>query len=84
LTPSRIQIRIITLKEDWEKFSLVHKAIKTAIQKLSSEEKLKVQNHLYFSENLFAITHECYLESIERMSLLLDSDHGTSQRMSSI
>jgi len=64
LTSSRIQIRITTLKEDWEKFSLVHKAIK--IQKLSSEEKLKVQNHSYFSENLFAITHECYLESIER------------------
>jgi len=48
---SCIQSRIASLKEDWEKFSLVNDAICIAIRELSDEEQIQVQ-HPFLQENI--------------------------------
>ncbi|XP_011883953.1 PREDICTED: uncharacterized protein LOC105571092 [Vollenhovia emeryi] len=70
----RINACLSSLKETWEKFSLNHEAIKLSITKLSTEDKLTIYNHAYFVENLFSDTHVCYLESLERITSMLESD----------
>ncbi|XP_018377661.1 PREDICTED: uncharacterized protein LOC108770524 [Trachymyrmex cornetzi] len=83
LNYQRIQARLTALKDDWEKFFIIHEAIGIALRELNHEDRLYIQNHSYFSENFFVTTRELYLESTERMSLLLDSDHGAMSGTSS-
>ena len=83
ITPQRVHTRITSLKENWEKFFLVHEAIGLAMTELSSSDRLHLQNHSYFSENLFSITHEFYLEAVEKMTVFLapeNAENGTIQR----
>jgi len=68
ITPHRVHARLSALKENWEKFSLIHDAINLAVTKLSNDEKVQMQSHAYFSNNLFAATHESYLEAVEKMN----------------
>lgn len=35
---------------------------------------MQMQSHAYFSDNLFAATHESYLEAVEKMNSFLDHD----------
>lgn len=83
ITQHRVHARLTSLKENWERFSLVHGAIVLATNELDLEEKLQLQSHSYFSENLFSMTHECYLEALEKMSALLDSEPNSMQRVTS-
>lgn len=83
LIPNRIRTRITALKESWEKFSLIHDAIGIAITKLNSDEKLLLQRHSYLRDNLFSKTYESYLEAIEKMNSLLESENDVSQQGSS-
>jgi len=72
LNSQRIQSRLSTLKEEWDKFSIAHEAIGIAIRELTDKERTQIQNHIYFKENIFANTRERYLETLERISLLFD------------
>ncbi|XP_036140647.1 uncharacterized protein LOC118644911 [Monomorium pharaonis] len=74
ITPNRVNARLLALKEHWEKFSLVNDAIGLAMTKISSHDKLSLQQHPYFENNVFLVTHECYLDSIEKMTSLLETD----------
>jgi len=71
VTPLRVHARLSALKESWEKFSLVHEAISLAMTKITIEEKLQLQQHSYFSENLYSTTYELYLEAVEKMTSFL-------------
>lgn len=83
ITSHRINARLTSLKENWEKFSLVHEAIGLAMTELNSEERLQLKEYSYFSENLYSMTHECYLGAVEKMSILLDSEQRTIHRTAS-
>jgi len=80
ITSHRVNARLTFLKENWGKFSIIHDAITLSMTKLSSDEKTCVQRHLYFSGNLFSITNECYLESVEKMTSLLNSENQITTR----
>lgn len=45
-----------------------------SVMELDSEDKSRIQNHSYFSTNLFSVTHEYYLQSVEKMNFLVDVD----------
>lgn len=83
ITPQRVKARLISLKENWKKFSLAHEAISLEMSELNSAEQLQLKEHSYFSENFYSITHECYLEAVEKMSILLDSEQKAIQRTTS-
>ena len=54
-----------------------------AITELNSNDKSRVINHPYFSENFYFLTHECYLEAIERMTNLLEPEQESIMQTSS-
>ncbi|XP_011883842.1 PREDICTED: uncharacterized protein LOC105570992 [Vollenhovia emeryi] len=83
ITPQRVNARLASLKESWEKFSLVHDAIGLAISRLNSEDATSLLSHSYFSEGFFSSTHENYLEAVEKMNLLLEQETGVTHRMPS-
>lgn len=56
VTPQRVQARLDSLKENWEKFSIAHEAISLAMSELNSDEQLHLKEHLYFSENFYSIS----------------------------
>lgn len=74
VTPQRVNARLSALRENWENFSLVHNTIGLALTKLNQEDKAQIQNHIYFSENLFSSTYDAYLEAIDKMNSFLDRD----------
>jgi len=79
----RIQSRSTSLKEDCKKLSLVNDAIRIAKRELSNEDQIRVQQHPYLQENIFTIIKEAYLNSLEKMTALLEnkatsSDNSTS------
>lgn len=80
ITPQRVHARLTSLKENWEKFSLVNDAIGLSVSELSPEDRLQIQKHSYFSENLFSMTHECYLKAIEKMTSFLEHEHEIKQK----
>lgn len=80
ITSHRVHARLDFLKENWQKFFIAHEAILLAMTKLESEEQLHLQSHSYFSDNLLAMTHESYLEAVEKMSAFLESEQKTMQR----
>lgn len=80
ITTHRVHARLNALKETWEKFSVTHEAIGLAMTELHPNEQLILRNHLYFLENLYSMTREDYLEAIEKMNQLLDSEQKTLQR----
>ncbi|XP_039315422.1 uncharacterized protein LOC105198944 [Solenopsis invicta] len=83
ITPQRVKTRLSILKENWEQFSLEHKAINLAVSELTELDKNAIKVNPYFIKNLFISTHECYSESIEKLSLLLEPDQGSMPRTSS-
>jgi len=72
--PARIQARLSSLKETCEKFSLVHETIGLAMTKLTSEERLQLRQHSYFLDKVYSNTYEVYLDSIEKITSLLEFD----------
>lgn len=74
ITPVRIHTRIAALKEDWEKFNIIHEAIGIAVTALDEDDKSKILTHDYFINNTFALTHELYIESLEKMISLNETD----------
>lgn len=88
ITPQRVHARLSTLKDDWECFSLEHKAITIAIYELKEEDKVEVHNHSYFTKNLFTTTHEYYVEVVEKLTSLMEQDSmsipGTSSQTSTL
>jgi len=83
ITATRIQSRTASLKEDWERFSLVNDAIRIAIRELSFEDQLQVQQHPYLQEDLFTSTKDLYLNSLERITALLEHESTTSDNSTS-
>lgn len=75
--------RLSTLKDDWERFGLEHKAILIAIQELNDEDRSTINAHLYFTTNLYFSTHERYVSVVERLTALLEDDHGSAPSTSS-
>lgn len=57
-----------SLKEIWEQFSLQHQAIHLASSELSVSDLSQLHENSYFTENIYALTHERYLETVERMN----------------
>lgn len=80
ITPQRIRTRISDLRDYWEKFTIFHEAIIIAVSVLNSSDKINIQSRPYFVNNLFSETHECYLETLEKMNSLLDSDQPAITR----
>ncbi|XP_018360741.1 PREDICTED: uncharacterized protein LOC108759682 [Trachymyrmex cornetzi] len=80
----RIRTRLAAMREDWERFSIVHEAIMNAIKEMLPEDRLVARSQLYFTNNMFASTRELYLENVERFNLLIDADRGTSFDSSSV
>ncbi|XP_011264271.2 uncharacterized protein LOC105256226 [Camponotus floridanus] len=79
VTSYRVQARLASLNENWSKFSVIHDAIVLSMTKLSLEEQSCLRNLSYFSENFFSSTHECYLEAVEKISSLLDSENQVTR-----
>jgi len=52
-TSTRIQARIASLKEDWERFTIVNDAVHISIRELSNEEQMQVQRHLFLHDHVF-------------------------------
>lgn len=48
VTKQRVRACLSILKDDWERFSLEHKAITIAINKLKNDDKVELQAHSYF------------------------------------
>jgi len=83
VTSTRIRSRIASLKEDWEKFSVVNDAICIAIKELSVEDQIQVQQHPFLQDNTFTTTKEAFLNSLEKMTTLLDNEATTSENTTS-
>jgi len=83
VTSTRVHSRIATLKEDWEKFSLINDAVCIAIKELSIEDQILVQQHSFIQENIFATTKEAFLNSLEKMTSLLENEITTSDNSTS-
>lgn len=83
ITVQRVQARLSALKENWEKFSLVNDAINLAMTKLNTDERSLLQNHEYFTSDLFSTTYECYLETVEKINTFLDTDTNYDGPLSS-
>lgn len=81
ITSQRVHARLTSLKENWEKFSLVHDTIGLAVTGLDSKDKANLLS--YLSENYFSTTHGSYLEAVEKMNLLLEQETEASYRMPS-
>lgn len=79
VSPQRVNVRFSALKENWQKFCVRHDAITLAIKQLSDSDKESIMEHSYFKDNLFSVTNENYLESVERFNSVLDShsDNGS-------
>lgn len=84
VTSHRVLARLSALKETWEKFSIIHEAISLAMTKVTQEEKLQLQRHTYFSENLYSSTYEFYLDAVEKMNSLLEQDSESNNEIPSI
>ncbi|XP_011688837.1 PREDICTED: uncharacterized protein LOC105450601 [Wasmannia auropunctata] len=82
VTSQRINVRLSALKDNWEKFCVRHDAITLAVKQLNDSDKESIMGHSYFKDNLYSITNENYLESVERFNSFLDaqSDHGSIPR----
>lgn len=74
ITSQRVNARLSDLKDNWEKFSLIHDVINLSISKLNAEEKVHIQKHLYFTNNLYSSTHDLYLDAIEKMTSIICTD----------
>jgi len=83
VTSTRIQSRIASLKEDWEKFSVVNDAICIAIKEFSVEDQIQVQQHPFLQDNIFANTKKAFLNFLEKMTTLLDNEATTSENTTS-
>jgi len=83
ITSTRIQSHSASLKEDWEKFSLGNDAISNAIRELSYEDQLQVQRHPYLQDNIFTVTKQLHLNSLEKMTALLETEATTSDNSTS-
>ncbi|XP_039307877.1 uncharacterized protein LOC120358265 [Solenopsis invicta] len=83
VTTQRVHARLSTLKDDWERFCLEHKAILIAIQELSNDDKSTIKANPYFTTNLYTLTHERYVTVVERLTALLEDDHGSVPSTSS-
>lgn len=83
VSAQRISVRLSTLKEEWEGFCLEHKAILIAINELNDNDRVNIRGHLYFSTNLYTRTHAAYIDTVERLNSLLDSDQGSVPSTSS-
>lgn len=70
----RVNARLTALKENWEKFSVIHHAITVAISETSHDEKLQINRHSYFSDNVYSTTYEIYLDAVEKMTALSEHD----------
>lgn len=83
ITMQRVNSRISAIKDDWDCFCLEHKAILISMSQLSDTDRSVTKNHSYFSANIYAVTHEAYVETIERLNSLLESDQGSAPSTSS-
>lgn len=84
LTSHGITATLNVLKEEWQKFSIVHEALGIAIRELTTEDRLKITSHPYFRDNLYTVTHENYLSAVVKMTSLLDNDHGNFNEVISV
>jgi len=84
VTSARVHARLSALEESWEKFSVIHEAINLVITKLNTEEQFQLQQHSYFSENLFSITYELYLEAVEKITSFLNHNSESTNELPTI
>jgi len=83
ITTRLVNARVTALKENWDKFAIVHDAICISIGHLHTEDSEVIREHSYFSENVHSQTYERYLDSIDKMSAHLESEGLTIPRTSS-
>ncbi|KMQ87724.1 metal transporter [Lasius niger] len=74
LTFRVINARLTSLKDNWDKFSIVHDAIMISINQLSATDQKLIRSHAYFTDNIYSVTYEHYLECLDRMNLHLDAE----------
>ncbi|XP_071581815.1 uncharacterized protein [Temnothorax nylanderi] len=82
IMPHMVHTRLENLRENWDQFSVKHQAIGLAVRGLSSEERLRVINHAYFLEGLFAQTHQSYLREIDKLNSFLTQEHLAPEQVS--
>ncbi|XP_072757728.1 uncharacterized protein [Anoplolepis gracilipes] len=83
ITTRLVNARIAALKDNWEKFTIIHDAIIIAISHLSTEDKQEIKKHAYFGDEHYLKTYERYLESVDKISIYLDSEEVTIPRTTS-
>jgi len=83
ITTRLLNARVTALKENWDKFAIIHDAIVISIGHLSTEDKEVIREHSYFGDNGHARTYERHLDSIDKMSAHIESESLTIPRTSS-
>lgn len=83
ITLQRINARLSILKDDWERFCLEHKAILIAFCELNNEDRFAIQSHLYVLSDLYSLTHQRYVDAIDRINTLIEHDQGNAPSTSS-
>lgn len=68
----RIQTRLEAVKELWQRFASHHQAINIALPLVSSRERSRLTQRSYFVKSVYSTTYSNYLETVEKMTELLD------------
>lgn len=83
LTFRVVNARLTSLKDHWDKFSIIHDAIMVSINQLSSADQNLIRHHVYFTDNMFSTTYEHYLECLDKMNFHLDTEDQLKEGSSS-
>ena len=75
---SRIETRLLALKEEWEKFTVGNDAINLALSKFDITNQQRLKQQSYFKDELYIKTYEYYLDTVEKIISLRDNHLDTS------
>ncbi|XP_071582567.1 uncharacterized protein [Temnothorax nylanderi] len=79
-----VDANLLYLKGKWDRFQQNHDVIILAITKLAREDKILIQSHSYFTDEIFPETRTCYLASVEKVKAGIYSETQRSLEPSSI
>lgn len=78
----RIETRLQALKDDWGEFQVNHNAILLCFGQVEVSERLVLEHHGYFKNNVYNEAYQIYLNNVEKMSTLLDTTCETASTSS--
>lgn len=74
ITSQKVQECLTLLKDNWERFSIVHKAITLAVAELTDEDQVVIRNHSYFLDDFYVLTREHYLQACTKLNALVEQN----------